>query len=57
MGRLECVVEVIVRDPESVSGTPSFRGTSIRFQVLVEYLKRGETLNDFLDALPGAAFS
>jgi uncharacterized protein (DUF433 family) len=43
---------VIVRNPEIMSGTPCFRGTRVPFQVLMDYLEGGETLDEFLHQFP-----
>ena len=43
---------VITRDPDVLGGTPVFRGTRVPFQALLDYLKGGQTLNDFLDDSP-----
>jgi len=42
----------IVRDPETMHGTPVFRGTRVPVQTLFEYLENGETLDDFLEGFP-----
>jgi uncharacterized protein (DUF433 family) len=39
---------VLVRD----SGTPVFRGTRVPLQLLVDSLKRGHTLEEFLEGYP-----
>lgn len=44
---------VIVQDPEIHSGEPVFRGTRVPFQTLLDYLKGGETLDEFLEQYPG----
>jgi uncharacterized protein (DUF433 family) len=44
--------DVVVMDPEILSGTPVFRGTRVPFQNLLDYLEGGETLNEFLDDFP-----
>lgn len=46
---------VIVRDPEILSGEPVFRGTRVPFQALLDYLKGGETLDEFLSDFPGVS--
>jgi len=43
---------VICRDPGILGGIPVFCGTRVPFQVLIEYLEGGQTLNDFLDDFP-----
>ncbi|HWY06013.1 MAG TPA: DUF433 domain-containing protein [Candidatus Acidoferrales bacterium] len=44
---------VIVQDPEIHSGEPVFRGTRVPFQILLDYLEGGETLDEFLEQYPG----
>ena len=44
--------DVITKDPETLGGTPVFRGTRVPFQALLDYLEGGQTLNEFLDAFP-----
>lgn len=43
---------VIVRDPEIMSGTPVFRGTRVPLQNLIDYLKGGSSIEEFLDDFP-----
>jgi len=43
---------IILRDPEVLGGTPVFRGTRVPFQVLLDYLEGGQTLDEFLDDFP-----
>ena len=45
-------VEVIVKDPQILGGTPVFRGTRVPVQTLFDYLEGGETLEDFLEGFP-----
>jgi uncharacterized protein (DUF433 family) len=44
--------DIIVKNPQIMSGTPVFRGTRVPFQVLLDYLEGGETLDEFLDDFP-----
>jgi uncharacterized protein (DUF433 family) len=44
--------DLVVKDPEILSGTPVFRGTRVPFQNLLDYLEGGETLDEFLDDFP-----
>ena len=46
------IESVIVRDPEIHSGETVFRGTRVPFQILLDYLEGGETLNEFLEQYP-----
>lgn len=43
---------VIVRDPDVLGGVPVFRGTRVPFQILLEYIEGGKTLEEFLDDFP-----
>jgi uncharacterized protein (DUF433 family) len=46
------VAQAITRDPETMHGTPVFRGTRVPVQTLFDYLEGGETLEDFLEGFP-----
>jgi uncharacterized protein (DUF433 family) len=46
------IESVIVRDAEIHSGDPVFRGTRVPFQILLDYLERGDTLDEFLKQYP-----
>jgi uncharacterized protein (DUF433 family)/predicted XRE-type DNA-binding protein len=43
---------VIRRDPQIMSGTPVFAGTRVPVRSLIDYLKAGDTLEEFLDQFP-----
>ena len=43
---------VISASPDVMSGTPVFAGTRVPIQTLLDYLKAGESINDFLDGFP-----
>ncbi|WP_204150895.1 DUF433 domain-containing protein [Leptolyngbya sp. CCY15150] len=43
---------VISASPDIMSGTPVFAGTRVPIQTLLDYLKAGESINDFLDGFP-----
>lgn len=45
-------IDIIVRDPDILGGTPVFRGTRVPFQALLDYLEGGQTLDEFLDDFP-----
>ena len=47
--------QIIQRDPEILGGTPVFSGTRVPIQTLVDYLKGGEKLEDFLDGFPSVS--
>jgi uncharacterized protein (DUF433 family) len=38
--------------PEIMGGTPVFMGTRVPIQTLLDYLKAGESIDDFLDGFP-----
>ena len=46
------VEQVIVSDPEVMSGTPCFRGTRVPFKNLIDYLEGGHSLGEFLRQFP-----
>jgi uncharacterized protein (DUF433 family) len=46
---------IVSRNPEVVSGALVFTGTRVPAQTLVDYLKAGHTLDDFLDGFPGVS--
>jgi len=43
---------VISVSPEVMGGTPVFAGTRVPVQTLLDYLKAGESIDDFLDGFP-----
>ena len=43
---------IISSSPEIMSGTPVFSGTRVPAQTLLDYLKAGESIDDFLDGFP-----
>lgn len=45
-------VDILVKDPDILGGTPVFRGTRVPFQALLDYLEGGQTLDEFLDDFP-----
>lgn len=49
------VREIVSRDPEVVSGELVFAGTRVPVKNLVDYLKAGDTLDDFLEGFPGVS--
>ncbi|MBW4657788.1 MAG: DUF433 domain-containing protein [Drouetiella hepatica Uher 2000/2452] len=40
---------------EIMGGTPVFAGTRVPVQTLLDYLKAGESIDDFLDGFPTVA--
>ncbi|HSY33187.1 MAG TPA: DUF433 domain-containing protein [Verrucomicrobiae bacterium] len=49
------IASVIVQDPETHSGDPVFRGNRVPFQILLDYLEGGDTLDQFLEQYPGSS--
>ena len=45
-------IDIFVRDPDILGGTPVFRGTRVPFQALLDYIEGGETLREFLVQYP-----
>ena len=43
---------IITISPEIMGGTPVFAGTRVPVQTFLDYLKAGESINDFLDGFP-----
>jgi len=43
---------IISASPEIMGGTPVFTGTRVPVQTLLDYLKTGESIDDFLDGCP-----
>ena len=43
---------LIVRDPEILSGIPIFYGTRVPVKNLIDYLEAGDSLEEFLDDFP-----
>ncbi|MFN6569098.1 hypothetical protein A6770_30640 [Nostoc minutum NIES-26] len=43
---------IISASPEIMGGTPVFVGTRVPVQTLLDYLKAGESIDDFLDGFP-----
>jgi uncharacterized protein (DUF433 family) len=44
--------QIITVAPDVLGGTPVFSGTRVPVQTLLDYLKGGETIDDFLDGFP-----
>ena len=43
---------IITASPEVMGGTPVFAGTRVPVQTLLDYLKGGESIDDFLEGFP-----
>ncbi len=48
-GRLGQVIWV---DPERMGGVPCFAGTRVPVQMLLDHLKHGHTIDEFLESCP-----
>ena len=46
---------VIQSDPEIVGGVPVFHGTRVPFRNLIDYLERGYSVEEFVDAFPSVS--
>ena len=46
---------VIHSDPDILGGTPVFVGTRVPLRNLIDYLERGHSLDEFLDAFPSVS--
>jgi len=44
--------QLIQRSEEILGGTPVFAGTRVSVQTLIDYLKHGHSLEEFLDDFP-----
>ncbi len=44
--------EIVTIDPEIMSGAPVFCGTRVPIQNLLDYLKAGDSIDEFLDGFP-----
>jgi uncharacterized protein (DUF433 family) len=47
--------DTITISPEIMSGAPVFRGTRVPIQNLLDYLKAGDSINDFLEGFPSVS--
>lgn len=44
--------QIITSSPDVMSGAPVFAGTRVPVQTLLDYLKGGDSIDDFLDGFP-----
>ena len=44
--------KIITSDPQTLGGTPVFRGTRVPLQALIDYLESGQTIDQFLQGFP-----
>ncbi|HEX3579650.1 MAG TPA: DUF433 domain-containing protein [Thermoanaerobaculia bacterium] len=54
MGEPKSVIHI---DPETLGGTPVFVGTRVPLQALIDYIRGGHPLSDFLDDFPTVSHS
>lgn len=47
--------QIITSSPDVMGGTPVFAGTRVPVQTLLDYLKAGESIDDFLEGFPTVA--
>jgi uncharacterized protein (DUF433 family) len=47
--------KVLWVDPDRMSGTPCFAGTRVPVQMLLDHLKHGDTIDDFLEGAPSVS--
>lgn len=47
--------QVINTNPDILSGNVVFTGTRVPIQTLIDYLKAGDKLDDFLDGFPSVS--
>ena len=47
--------DIVLRDPEVVSGALVFKGTRVPVEVLVQHLAAGDSLEDFLVGFPSVS--
>lgn len=49
------LTSVIHSDPDILGGTPVFQGTRVPFRNLIDYLERGYSVEEFVDAFPSVS--
>jgi uncharacterized protein (DUF433 family) len=47
--------QIVSHNPDVVSGALVFAGTRVPVQILIDYLKAGETLDRFLEGILGGS--
>ncbi len=47
--------KVLWIDPDRMSGAPCFAGTRVPVQMLLDHLKHGDTIDDFLEGAPSVS--
>jgi uncharacterized protein (DUF433 family) len=49
---MTATARIIHSDPDILGGTPVFVGTRVPMKTLLDYLKAGDSLDEFLDHFP-----
>ncbi len=49
------VPRTVTTIPEILGGTPVFAGTRVPVQTLIDYIKAGESIEDFLEGFPSVS--
>ncbi len=49
---MDATKKIVSRDPEVMDGELVFAGTRVEVKTLVDYIKAGHTLDDFLEGFP-----
>jgi len=49
------MTDVIQRDPEILSGIPTFKATRVPIKNLFDYLSAGSSIDEFLDDFPSVS--
>lgn len=44
--------QIISSSPDVMGGTPVFAGTRVPIQTFIDYIKGGESIDDFLEGFP-----
>ena len=52
MERKDKFNQVVWINPDRMSGAPCFSGTRVPVQMLLDHLKHGDTIDDFLEGAP-----
>jgi len=55
MSQMATLDSIVHCDPQILGGTPVFRGTRVPVKNLIDYLKAGDTLDQFLDDFPSVS--
>lgn len=49
---MDATKKIVSRDPEIMGGELVFAGTRVEVKTLIDYLKSGHSLDDFLEGFP-----